>query len=437
VVASRGRLSWGETRTILEQLADDLASAAGDGTLPPHLTVDQIWLRGNGEALLLDVALGADATTTKLPSEAPVTEERLLGFLGEVAGLALEGVPRPACAPPARSRAPLPEHATQLLARLLGPQPPFERLDQLQAALAATRDRPTEVTRARRLAHLAVLGAFLTPGLSCMYAGVSMSVTQPLQSLALHDWILEQAADDLHEGAWLEWAMTASNPNPGTQVQALAQLDADLSLVEALQRKRHALTREVAARLHALTWPWQKWAQEQVNSFRQALQQVSRRRDQGPNTSWQTIASRRQVAQERARDPVAGSLPLWLFPCFIVFWPLLWVPWAFAWRGGLSFRLLGLSLVRADGRRAARRQCAVRTLLVWAPVTCLLVLSVWLYGWGWSTWEMEGPPASVQWVILAAGWGGGLLVPLYAVLAVWQPTRGLHDRLAGTYLVPR
>ena len=30
-----------------------------------------------------------------------------------------------------------------------------------------------------------------------------------------------------------------------------------------------------------------------------------------------------------------------------------------------------------------------------------------------------------------------LLFPVYVALALWQPTRTVHDRLAGTYLVPR
>ena len=29
------------------------------------------------------------------------------------------------------------------------------------------------------------------------------------------------------------------------------------------------------------------------------------------------------------------------------------------------------------------------------------------------------------------------VLPVYFALALWQPTRALHDRLAGTYLVPR
>jgi hypothetical protein len=94
------------------------------------------------------------------------------------------------------------------------------------------------------------------------------------------------------------------------------------------------------------------------------------------------------------------------------------VLWSLFWRGGLSLRLLGLSLVRADGRPAGRLQCAGRTLLVWGPVT--LLLAFWI-GLGWNS----------------TGRAALALLPIYLVLAVWSPQRALHDWLAGTYLVPR
>src|SRR5262249_10303057 len=66
-----------------------------------------------------------------------------------------------------------------------------------------------------------------------------------------------------------------------------------------------------------------------------------------------------------------------------VFWmilvPALWcVLWALFTRGGFTFRLMGISLRRADGRRAGRLRCAWRALLFWAPVATLLGLSAWV-----------------------------------------------------------
>src|SRR5581483_5854053 len=107
----------------------------------------------------------------------------------------------------------------------------------------------------------------------------------------------------------------------------------------------------------------------------------------------------------------------------------------FLWRGGLSDRLLGLALVQSDGRPAARWRCAWRALLVWAPVTGLLIAAMWLEQDYWSA-ENAGAPAPwlarLSWVV---SWSAWALLAAYAVLAVRSPGRGLHDRLAGTYLV--
>ena len=45
-------------------------------------------------------------------------------------------------------------------------------------------------------------------------------------------------------------------------------------------------------------------------------------------------------------DPSASAILAGVMTVILAFWPLVWVVWAFLLRGGLSFRLLGLALVR-------------------------------------------------------------------------------------------
>jgi hypothetical protein len=66
-------------------------------------------------------------------------------------------------------------------------------------------------------------------------------------------------------------------------------------------------------------------------------------------------------------------------------------------------------------------------LLFWLPVMVLLGASLW--------WEGRHPESAALSFWL---WCSALAVLLgFMLLALWFPTRSLHDRLAGIYLVPR
>jgi hypothetical protein len=116
--------------------------------------------------------------------------------------------------------------------------------------------------------------------------------------------------------------------------------------------------------------------------------------------------------------------------------PILWVLWAFVMRGGVSYRLAGIALVRNDGRPAERIRCLGRALLVWAPLAALLIMSYWVDDWYWRMWDNNAGPSWMPWLSTCLWWGAWLLCGAYVALAVRSPTRSLHDSLVGTYLVP-
>jgi hypothetical protein len=95
-------------------------------------------------------------------------------------------------------------------------------------------------------------------------------------------------------------------------------------------------------------------------------------------------------------------------------------------RGGVSMMLAGISVVRADGQRATRSQCALRAALVWLPFAALLFVVGWL--------QTVAPErvyfAAGLWLIAIA------LLPVYIVIAMRFPDRPPQDRIVGTYLVP-
>ena len=88
--------------------------------------------------------------------------------------------------------------------------------------------------------------------------------------------------------------------------------------------------------------------------------------------------------------------------------------------------LAGIAVVRADGRKATRRQCALRAALVWFPVAALLL--------GSAVVQALAPER----VYLSAGlWLLGIaLLPVYVVVALRFPTQPPQDRVTRTYLVP-
>jgi hypothetical protein len=438
LVAAGGKLSWAEARHLLEQLAEELATAGADGTLPRALTVEQVWVRGGGQVLLLDVPLGDSAPDGDAPPDVAS-----LSLLRQVAVLTLEGRPRPADAPPAPIRAPVPGYAARLLARLLGCPPPYQDVGALRAELAAARGRPAEVTRPRRAAHLALLAAFLWVGLMSMTVGGCMSSFVPPTVLRTEDRLLELTREDLEHGAFREFAVGAVTPGPAARFRALGVLDGDLRLVDRLERQRAEARREHDARLEAMSPPMRAYMlaveaqsdQQMELMLRAAREQQHRQWPQGYAEFFRRRA-RSQLADVAVEMRESMTLLTRIMTGVVLAWPALWALWAFAVRGGLSFRILGLSLVRADGRPAARWQCAWRALLVWAPVAGLLVASLWLDSWYWSAWYEGQSPVWVLRLGLLAWWAVWPLLAAYVAMALWHPPRAPHDRLAGTYLMP-
>jgi hypothetical protein len=94
---------------------------------------------------------------------------------------------------------------------------------------------------------------------------------------------------------------------------------------------------------------------------------------------------------------------------------------ALALRGGLVLLLTGVTFVRRDGTLASRRLLFNRAVAAWSPLLLAFVLS------GVSL-AIKNPGLAVL--------GFGLLVVL-AAISVALPQRGLADRVAGTWPVPR
>jgi hypothetical protein len=427
VVESEGRLSWGETRYLLSQLTDEFCTASVDDTLPSVLTLDQIWVQSDGRAQVLDV-----------PMAATEAEGEPLPLLADIAVLALEGKPRPAGAARDRIAAPLPEHAADILRRLVGPGKPYRKLSTLKNDLAETADNPAALNRRRRFAHLTVMATFLyfgIAGLLVMLGGWPGTVIPMMERMQL---MTEEQLVHGMDALIARDVVAGLQDDPLSRCLALHQLNGDLADRAILVARADAKRAVLAKRLQSTGWGGRK-ALEFIEKAVEAQNAAAGHAPQRALRDYPNVTRLRArdggiiIDEHSAMIMCVGSLCLTTAFLMVL---AIFIAWAFLWRGGLTFRMFGLSLVRADGRPAGRLRCAWRAMLFWAPVAALVVGSVSVECLHWLRWQPDGD-VYLAWLAWLLWWAGMALFPLYAVLAVRSPTRSLHDRLAGTYLVPR
>jgi hypothetical protein len=136
LIKNEGRLSWAEAQPLLASLADELAAARTEKTLPRMLSPKLVWVQADGQAQLADIALIEIASAAHPVGESD--DQRALRLLREVATLALEGQSRPPDAAPATVQASLTPPVRTILDRLLGTAGSYETIGQFQTDLAAT-----------------------------------------------------------------------------------------------------------------------------------------------------------------------------------------------------------------------------------------------------------------------------------------------------------
>ncbi len=324
--------------------------------------------------------------------------------------LALEGEP-PRLGPRQHVRAPVPAPAAQVLDRLVGGPRAFASVAEVQRELEALQGQPTQVSRAQRVAHLGLLGAVLAAPLMMLfclrYFLLAISMAHAQQGIA---------AIDRAEAVLVHGEGTA----------------ADRAVVEECDREHltapdgtywfHALT-ERRRQLREELKGWEDFAGPDPVAVALARYRFPEEQLAGPFNVPRIRQLMAETPERRREFRGVMALSLCVTPVVFVAGCVLW---ALIFRGGLTLRLMGISLRRRDGRPAARWQCAWRTLLFWLPIMTALCLSLLALTPGP---EFAGV-ALMLWVVAAGTLAG------YVPLALTRPTWSLHDRLAGTYLMP-
>jgi hypothetical protein len=331
----------------------------------------------------------------------------------------LAAVSTRAFAPTAEPSAPL--SGTALLRRLASGAPPaLADVNVELVRLESVPDRPSRVRRALPMvmaatpvAVLVLIGTVMVPMFARLLSAENSVFGSTQTFIVWMMWITDSSADsefktqeqraaaEQYVAAHFGWQLT-SDEFWNTQ---MPQMEPFLGM-----RRRAA---EIAARYPSVSPD--ELARASAIVAPQIQTMAAQRASLSENIPAGGEALRSLVANGFASIPVSVSIVCGLIS-------VLAVP------GGLVTRALRHAVVRRDGREIGRARSAIRFLVAWSPALA------WIACVGVPMLREPRVPPDVAVVV------GSLAFLLMAAGVAWTiavPGRGPHDRLAGTWVVPR
>jgi serine/threonine protein kinase len=414
------RQPWSQVRFWLHDLAREISAAEKDGTLPPVLAMDRVWITSDGRAKLLDFPAPGFATAGldqvgAAPAAPPLPETgRSQRFLSEVAVAALEGRVDTAAKTSGEPAVPLPLHARSFFSNL----PQFPDADAVADALQPLLRRVTSISRWRRAAVVA--GCAAVPVLTYSLMVYAMSMMQKSHPDIME---LSQLLQQRQSNAWVR------EKQSGTTTQ-LSSGDEKASGREEETVTDRQVAVFIASHYRATITDDASWN----SALALLLIKGDARRFAEQSVADHPAPTKEEIAEAEAAvkpylftSEILTSRPLAMMMLFLACYvclPALIA--ALLFRGGLALRMAGIAFVRRDGKRASRLRVFWRALVAWSPL--------WLAPF--VLLPILGKPDADTFNDLPFALLGGLFLGL-AVLSATLPKRGLPDHLAGTWPVPR
>jgi hypothetical protein len=409
---------WSRVRHWICDLAQECAAGLADGSLTA-LDPSRVWIGRDGHARILDWNVEPDSGSRgfRVQAEGPaettgatdlVATQR---FLYGIAVAALTSRPFTLAAAGA-PETPLPLSVRSLLLKLRdGGLPSREALLDAAAAFSTT---PATYPRSRRGFQMAA-SAIMPLSMTVVSIGAILvlrggnagdraifTLDACLNELERADWTLrkgpdpqaQQTKDDVeiymaeHLTPTIENEQTWSNtfPNVGAR-------DGRRRARQAIEARRVRTPEEV----------------------RRADAAVAKLIDVDSNQ----LA---KVASLRAQTSLGVGLLAGTF-CMVAFFAGVG---ALLLGSGFTFRPFGAALVNRRGQRISRIRAVIRAAITWSPVIAL----GFLLKLGPDITDTPGPLLALQLGLLA-------LFAAFAAWAIARPSRGIQDRMAGTWIVPR
>ena len=391
------RQPWNQVRYWLYDLAAEIGFATKDGTLPAVLALNRVWITDDGRAKLLDFP----APGTKPPAVTTgILTPGFNGFLAQVAATALTGsveaVAENGCPVPT----PLPLHA-----RLF-----FEQLSEFSSADAVTEmlkpllQRVAHVTHWRRAAVAA--GCLAMPVLATLGLMTAMALLQRWDQSNPGVMDLNML---LQQRASLTSHPLKGHANPSDQQFKIYIASHYRSVITNDETWNSALT------MSLIKGDARKFAERSVADYPAPTGEEKNEAD-------------------AALKKIAGSLhffDFWkkrFFPFSMAFMSLILyvcIPALIAallFRGGLVLLAARISFVCKNGKPASRFRLLWRVFVTWSPILLAMLIVVFPQTW------LSPKPA----IVVAVS-----LLGVLTIVSIVLPERGLQDRLAGVWPVPR
>ncbi len=390
---SETQIHWPTAQRFLAALADELAATSNRGDVPTRFDVAQVWIDRLWNPRLLDFPIGGREASSANELELLTEAARRVLLENDDSTVKL---PRD-----------LPAHAEPVVARLLGHANPFVDLNDARRELAALGERPSVVTRAARAAQMTVGGV-----LPALLAAVTMAAAL---------WILPLGAELVRVSAYVEEldAQRRASEEPSSPSVKLAP--DEVKAREILISHMASNPFGQAALLRDPSEPHREIVRDAVARYPKAT---------GTDVVWaQAVSDRSQSADEsKARNelPVIARRMLTFMPLVVVLlWGICGTISAFLFDGGMTLMLCGIRVRSRRGMLASRWRCAWRCLVSWVPFAIAYGVGAYLTNEGnpVTGWTVTGFTALVHAIAIA--------------FALWRPTAGLQDRVAGTTLVAR
>jgi uncharacterized RDD family membrane protein YckC len=379
----------------LADLLYEFANALNEGSLPP-LGLDRLWMRADGRTVLLDF----EAPGVEVPSSS--AEATPMELLAAVAGRVTM--------PDAVSKdSRLPLSACVLLRRWSHEAP--RSLEEAQAQLRAAAASLERVSRWRRSAPIAMAAVpFLFIGLSALAVPRN--------------------------------AFLVLTPEHREVIGLLTVLRTDVPPDRTVQSPQYRLAIEtyLAGQHGALLRNTSFWSSPAMQGgdhpeLRRLASDIATRY---PSVTAEELTRSRETIKpilDGVRPPESlgvASAGVIIVNLFLAMGSLLGlfcsIVSSIAVPGGAATRIIGLAVVTRDGNQIGRGRSLARTLIAWAPILAWLILlpNPIVMGFG---------PASPLPVLATSLVFGAMIAGVVWTIAAAD--RGLHDRIVGTWVVPR